>query len=88
MSDPNRGNHINLNQTLWYRQFVRGVDAATKDQVPDKDTPATQEQLDNDFVDFWGKKLKSDKRFRQHNTYNELMTEFWGKPSGSKDYDD
>ena len=82
MADPNRGNYIDLNQILWYRQFIRGIDTSTEKPYPDKDTPATQEQLENDFVDFWGKKLKSDKKFRQHNTYNELMTEFWGNSSG------
>lgn len=79
MTDPKRGNYIDLNQTLWYRQFIRGFNAETKKPYPDKDTPATEAQLDNDFVDFWGKRLRTDPKFRQHNTYNELMTEFWGE---------
>ncbi|CAF3559401.1 unnamed protein product [Fusarium graminearum] len=81
MADPKRGNYIDLNQTLWYRQFIRGFNVEKKELYPDKDTPATEAQLDNDFVDFWGKRLRADPKFRQHNTYNELMTEFWDDPN-------
>ncbi|KAF5591022.1 uncharacterized protein FSUBG_10624 [Fusarium subglutinans] len=80
MTDPKRGNYEDINQKLWYRRFIRGINPATKEPYPDKDSPATEDQLKNDFVDYWGKRLQSDIAFRKHNTYNELMTQFWEDP--------
>ncbi|KAK1491490.1 hypothetical protein CCUS01_03276 [Colletotrichum cuscutae] len=80
MTDPKRGNYEDINQTLWYRKFIRGIKPQTKEPYPDEDTPATPEQLNDDFVDYWGKRLKTDEAFRKHNTYNELMTQFWEDP--------
>ncbi|KAK0381117.1 hypothetical protein CLIM01_01474 [Colletotrichum limetticola] len=80
MTDPKRGNYEDINQTLWYRKFIRGIKPQTKEPYPDEDTPATPEQLNDDFIDYWGKRLKTDEAFRKHNTYNELMTQFWEDP--------
>ncbi|KAK7434849.1 hypothetical protein Landi51_13326 [Colletotrichum acutatum] len=81
MTDPKRGNYEDISQKLWYRKFIRGIKPQTKEPYPDEDTPATPEQLDNDFIDYWGKRLKTDEAFRKHNTYNELMTQFWEDPN-------
>ncbi|KAJ0308723.1 hypothetical protein COL516b_003268 [Colletotrichum fioriniae] len=78
MTDPKRGNFEDINQKLWYRKFIRGIKPQKKEPYPDEDTPATPEQLNDDFIDYWGKRLKTDEAFRKHNTYNELMTQFWG----------
>ncbi|KAI3528170.1 hypothetical protein CSPX01_16404 [Colletotrichum filicis] len=80
MTDPKRGNYEDFNQTLWYRKFIRGIKPQTKEPYPDEDTPATPEQLNDDFIDYWGKRLKTDEAFRKHNTYNKLMTQFWEDP--------
>ncbi|KAF4493251.1 hypothetical protein FAGAP_10633 [Fusarium agapanthi] len=58
-------------------KFIRGINPKSNQPYPDEDAPATEEQLKNDFVDYWGKRLQSDIAFRKHNTYNELMTQFW-----------
>ncbi|KAI8297632.1 hypothetical protein K4K61_012572 [Colletotrichum sp. SAR11_59] len=79
MTDPKRGDHEDISPELWYRTFTRGIQPEAKGPDPDKDTLATTEQLDDDFVDYWGKRLRTDKAFRKHNTYDELMTQFWGK---------
>ncbi|KAK1676263.1 hypothetical protein BDP55DRAFT_551337 [Colletotrichum godetiae] len=81
MTGSKIGNYEDINQKLWYRKFIRGVKPRTKEPYPDEDTPATPEQLDDDFVDYWGRRLKADKAFRKHNTYNELMTQFWEDPN-------
>ncbi|KAH7234643.1 uncharacterized protein BKA55DRAFT_652134 [Fusarium redolens] len=80
MADPKRGNYEDINQKLWYRKFKRGINPQSHQPYPDEDTPATAEQLKDDFVDYWGKRLQSDIAFRKHNTYNELMTQFWEDP--------
>lgn len=79
MADPKRGNYEDINQKLWYRKFKRGINPQSDQPYPDEDTPTTEEQLKDDFVDWWGKRLMSDVAFRKHNTYNELMSQFWGK---------
>ncbi|KAL5589898.1 hypothetical protein FOVSG1_011765 [Fusarium oxysporum f. sp. vasinfectum] len=77
MADPKRGNYEDINQKLWYRKFIRGINPQGGQPYPDQDTPATEEQLKDDFVDYWGSRLKTDEAFRKHNTYNELMSQFW-----------
>jgi len=78
MADPKRGNYEDISQELWYRKFIRGINPQGGQPYSDQDTPATEEQLKDDFVDYWGSRLKTDEAFRKHNTYNELMSQFWG----------
>ncbi|CAM1503616.1 Fc.00g012070.m01.CDS01 [Cosmosporella sp. VM-42] len=77
MSASQLGNTQDVSTKLWYREFNRGVSPKTLEPRADTDTVATPEQLENDFVDHWGQKLKNDEEFRKLNTYNELIGSFW-----------
>lgn len=81
MASSQLGNTENLSAELWYREFNRGLDDSKTppEPRPDTDTVATAEQLETDFVDHWGQRLKSDKKFRSLNTYNELIETFWSQ---------